>query len=119
MKINIHGLLSGAVIIGTFLLFSVAQRLSGTGKGNLLFSVSPTREFIRISSASDESVSFQRTHLIECLEKSCFFCHGPKRHIAGFRADRLSDFFRNDGKGPPFFRVTAVRAACWPLFRVQ
>ncbi|MGB7789764.1 MAG: c-type cytochrome domain-containing protein [Terrimicrobiaceae bacterium] len=93
------GMLAGAVIIGSFLLLSIVQRLSETGKRSLSFPVSRTREFIRISSTSNESLSFQRD-IYPIFEKSCFFCHGPKRHIAGFRADRLSDFFRDDGKGP-------------------
>ena len=105
MKMNGHGwrlgagLLAGAVIVGTFLLLSIVQRLSETGKGSLSLPVSRTHEVIRISSTSNESLSFQRD-IYPIFKNSCFFCHGPKRHIAGFRADRLSDFFRDDGKGP-------------------
>jgi hypothetical protein len=94
------GLLAGAVIIGTFLLLPITQRQGGTGKKHgISFHVSPASEFVRISSASNESVSFQRD-IYPILEKSCFSCHGPEKQKAGFRADERSDFFRDDRKGP-------------------
>jgi hypothetical protein len=94
------GLLAGAVIIGTFLLLPITQRQGGTGKKHgISFHVSPASEFIRISSASKESLSFQRD-IYPIFEGSCLSCHGPEKHKAGFRADQRSDFFRDDGKGP-------------------
>ena len=54
------GVLAGAVIICTFLLLPITQRQGGTGKKHgTSFHVSPASEFIRSSSASNESVSFQ------------------------------------------------------------
>ena len=44
-------------------------------------------------------MSFQRD-IYPIVEGSCFFCHGPEKQKAGFRADQRSDFFRDDGKGP-------------------
>ena len=68
-------------------------------KRGISFHVSPASEFIRISSASNESVSFQRD-IYPIFERSCLFCHGPEKQKAGFRADERSDFFRDDRKGP-------------------
>ena len=88
------------MIIGTFLLLPITKRQGGTGKKHgITFLVSPGSEFIRISSASNESVSFQKD-IYPIFERSCFSCHGPEKQKAGFRADQRSDFFRDDGKGP-------------------
>ena len=88
------------MIIGAFLLLSITRHQGGTGKEDgISVHFSRASEFIRISSASNESVSFQKDiYLI--FERSCFFCHGPHRHIAGFRADQRSAFFRDDGNRP-------------------
>ena len=94
------GLLAGAVIIGAFLLLSITQHQGGTGKEHGVFvHFAQASEFIRVSSTSNESVSFQKD-VYPIFERSCFFCHGPHRHIAGFRADQRSAFFRDDGNGP-------------------
>ena len=71
------GLLAGAVIIGAFLLLSITRHQGGTGKEDRIsVHFSRASEFIRISSASNESVSFEKDiYLI--FERSCFFCHGP------------------------------------------
>ena len=94
------GLLAGGLIIGTFLLLPITKRQGETGKKRgITFLVSPGSEFIRVSSASNESVSFQKD-IYPILETSCLSCHGPEKQKAGFRADERSDFFRDDGKGP-------------------
>lgn len=94
------GLLAGAVIIGTFLLLPITKRQGGAGKKHgITFLVPPGSEFIRVSSASSEGVSFQKD-IYPIFERSCFICHGPKRHMAGFRADQRSDFFRDVGRRP-------------------
>ena len=94
------GLLAGGLIIGTFLLLPTTKRQGETGKKRgITFLVSPGSEFIRVSSASNESVSFQKD-IYPILETSCLSCHGPENQKAGFRADERSDFFRDDGKGP-------------------
>lgn len=34
------------------------------------------------------------------FERYCLDCHGPQRHYAGFRVDRLEDFLENDSHSP-------------------
>ena len=93
------GLLAGGLIIGTFLLLPITKRQGETGKKRgITFLVSPGSEFIRVSSASNESVSFQKD-IYPILETSCLSCHGPEKQKAGF-PDERSDFFRDDSKGP-------------------
>jgi hypothetical protein len=93
------GLLAGAVIIGTFLLLPITKR-QGTGKKHGITSLDPPgSEFTRVSSASNEGVSFQKD-IYPIFERSCVSCHGPEKQKAGFRADQRSDLFRDDGKGP-------------------
>ena len=81
----------------TALLASLTEAESlhqgGTGKEHGVFvHFSQASEFIRISSTSNESVSFQKD-IYPIFER-------PHRHIAGFRADQRSAFFRDDGNGP-------------------
>ncbi|MBD9355987.1 DUF4405 domain-containing protein [Methylomonas albis] len=34
------------------------------------------------------------------LMENCLACHGPEHQFAGFRVDRVDDFFKNEGNGP-------------------
>lgn len=34
------------------------------------------------------------------LMTNCLACHGPQKQFAGFRVDRVEDFFKNEGNGP-------------------
>ncbi len=41
-----------------------------------------------------------RKEVYPIFEKSCLRCHGPKKQLGDFRADRREDFFTREGKKP-------------------
>jgi hypothetical protein len=51
------------------------------------------------STVGSQSVDFL-TEVAPLLQASCVTCHGPRKQIAGFRADRREDFFSARNGGP-------------------
>lgn len=102
------GILTASVVILMITLFAWAAQISiketaRPMRGKHFGRMSQVNESSVITPAQDSTgqmgAEFSKD-IYPIFENHCLSCHGPQKQLAGFRVDRMEDFFGSNGRDP-------------------